>query len=79
MHLCRVMGGIRMTGRDLKAEAVRAGLPLYQVAAEAKINPSQLSRLLNGRVTLDAATEQRICQAISQLRGERMCAVKGIW
>ena len=56
-----------MNGRDLKAEAVRAGLPLYQVAAAAKINPSQLSRLLNERTELDAGTEQRIREAIEQL------------
>ena len=56
-----------MSGRDLKAEAVRAGLPLYQVAAEARINPSQLSRLLNERVVLDADSEARIREAISRL------------
>ena len=56
-----------MTGRDLKAEAVRAGLPLYQVAAEARINPSHLSRLLNDRAPLDAATEARVRGAIERL------------
>jgi hypothetical protein len=56
-----------MSGRDLKAEAVRAGLPLYQVAAEARINPSQLSRLLNDRVLMDPKTEARIREAISRL------------
>jgi transcriptional regulator with XRE-family HTH domain len=56
-----------MTGRDLKAAAVRAGLPLYQVAAEARINPSQLSRLLNDRVPVDAEAAARIQAAIDRL------------
>ena len=56
-----------MSGRDLKAEAVRAGLPLYQLAAEARINPSQLSRLLNERAPMDAVTEARIRGAIERL------------
>ena len=56
-----------MTGRDLKAEAVRNGLALYQVAAEGRINPSHLSRLLNGRVALDAPTASRIREAIERL------------
>jgi hypothetical protein len=60
-------GEVLMSGRDVKAEAVRAGLPLYQVAAAARINPSQLSRLLNERAALDADTEQRIRKAIERL------------
>jgi hypothetical protein len=56
-----------MPGRDLKAEAVRKGLPLYRVAAEARINPSHLSRLLNERVALDAYTAGRIRDAIERL------------
>jgi hypothetical protein len=56
-----------VSGRDLKAEAVRAGVPLYQVAAVARINPVRLSRLVNDRAVLDSATEQRIRQAIEQL------------
>ena len=56
-----------MSGRDLKAACVREGIPLYQVAAAARINPSQLSRLLNERVPVDATTEQRIREAIQRL------------
>ena len=56
-----------MSGRDLKAEAVRAGLPLYHLAAEARINPSQLSRLLNDRAPLGPAMEARIRDAIERL------------
>jgi hypothetical protein len=59
-----------MIGRDLKAAAVRAGLPLYQVAAEAKINPSHLSRLLNDRVAVDSTQAERIQAAIERLAGE---------
>jgi hypothetical protein len=59
-----------MIGRDLKAAAVRAGLPLYQVAAEARINPSQLSRLLNDRVALEPTQAERIQAAIDRLAGE---------
>jgi plasmid maintenance system antidote protein VapI len=53
-----------MNGLDLKAEAVRAAVPLYRVAAAARINPSQLSRLLNNRTELDADTAARISAAI---------------
>ena len=56
-----------MNGLDLKAEAVRAALPLYHVAAEAGINPSQLSRLLNCRVDLDPDSAERIRTAIETL------------
>ena len=63
-----------LTGRDLKAEAVRAGLPLYQIAAEARINPSQLSRLLNEREPLSARDHARISTAIERL-SERSGAV----
>ena len=56
-----------MAGVDLKVAAVRAGVPLYQVAAEARINPSELSRLLNERAPMDAATEVRIRDAIERL------------
>jgi len=56
-----------VAGLDLKAAAVRAGLPLYRVAAEARINPSQLSRLLNERAPLDNQTEDRIRAAIGRL------------
>ena len=56
-----------MTGRDLKADAVRFGVPLYRLAAEARINPNRLSKLLNDRVPVDAATEQRISGAIRRL------------
>jgi hypothetical protein len=54
-------------GRDLKAEAVRKGLPLYKVAAEAQMHPNRLSGLLSGRARLDADSEQRIRQAIERL------------
>jgi hypothetical protein len=56
-----------MSGRDLKAEAVRAGVPLYLVGAAARINPAQLSRLLNDRVPMDVDTETRIRSAIERL------------
>jgi hypothetical protein len=56
-----------MSGRDLKAEAVRAGVPLYRVAGEARINPSELSRLLNNRGPISSETEARIRSAIDRL------------
>jgi DNA-binding LacI/PurR family transcriptional regulator len=58
-----------MSGRDLKAAAVRAGVPLYQVAAEARINPSQLSRLLNDHEPLTDRDRERITAAIERLSG----------
>jgi hypothetical protein len=54
-------------GREIKAEAVRAGLPLYRVAAAAGMHPNRLSELLNDRAEIDEATEQRIRAAIKQL------------
>jgi plasmid maintenance system antidote protein VapI len=59
-----------MRGRDLKAEAVRAGLPLYRVAAAVGMHPNRLSALLNGRTPLDAASEKRIRAAIDRTAGE---------
>ena len=58
-----------MAGLDLKADAVRARVPLYRVAAEARINPNHLSRLLNERVQMDIVTEARIRDAIARLSG----------
>ncbi len=58
-----------MGGRDLKADAVRAGVPLYRVAAEAGINPVQLSRLLNDREPLSSRDRARISAAIERLSG----------
>jgi hypothetical protein len=58
-----------VAGRDLKAEAVRAGLALYRVAAEAQINPTRLSRLLNEREPLSELDESRILSAIERLAG----------
>ena len=59
-----------MLGRDLKAEAVRAGLPLYRVATAAGMHPNRLSELLNGRAHLDAASTVRIRDAIERLANE---------
>jgi hypothetical protein len=58
-----------MRGRDLKAEAVRAGVPLYHLAADAGINPSQLSRLLNDRKPMTDRDQARIRAAIGRLAG----------
>jgi hypothetical protein len=57
-------------GLDLKAEVVRLRKPLYVLAAEARINPGTLSRLLNERAALDPAQEQRICAALARLAAE---------
>jgi hypothetical protein len=58
-----------MRGRDLKAEAVRANVPLYQLGAAVQINPNKLSRLLNDRDPVDRETEARIRAAIERLAG----------
>ncbi len=58
-----------MSGRDLKARAVVAGVPLYRVAGEAGINPSHLSRLLNDREPLTDRDRERISAAIERLAG----------
>jgi hypothetical protein len=62
-------GGGAVRGRDLKAECVRAGVPIYQVAAQADMHPNRLSQLLNERAQLDAAAEQRIRDAIKAAVG----------
>lgn len=56
-----------MQGRDLKAECVRAGLPLYRVAAEAGMHPNRLSGLFNGKTPVEAPTAARIREAIERL------------
>lgn len=56
-----------MQGRELKAEAVRAGLPLYRVASEAGVNPSRLSKLLNDHEPFRSDEQQRIASAIDRL------------
>jgi hypothetical protein len=58
-----------MSGRDLKAEAVRAGLPLYVVAAAAGMNPNRLGQILNDRVPIQVRDEARIRGAIERLAG----------
>jgi DNA-binding LacI/PurR family transcriptional regulator len=55
-------------GRDIKAEAVRAGVPLYRVAAAAGMHPNRLSELLNARAEINGETERRIRDAIKQLK-----------
>jgi DNA-binding LacI/PurR family transcriptional regulator len=60
---------VALAGRDLKAEAVRAGVPLYRLAAEAGINPSELSRLLNEHKPLSERDRGRISAAIERLSG----------
>jgi hypothetical protein len=56
-----------MHGRDLKAEAVRAGVPLYRVAAEARMHPVQLSRIVNDHTPLTDRDRERISGAIQRL------------
>jgi hypothetical protein len=56
-----------VTGRDLKADAVRSGVHLYRLAGEASINPARLSRILNDHAEVDPATEARIREAIERL------------
>jgi hypothetical protein len=56
-------------GRELKAEAVLAGVPLYKVAAQADMHPNRLAAYLGGRAQLNAAAEQRIRDAIKAAAG----------
>ncbi len=56
-----------MLGRDLKAEAVRAAVPLYCVATAAGMHPNKLSALLSGRAHLDAEEAARIRKVIEGL------------
>jgi hypothetical protein len=64
-----------MRGRDLKAEAVRAGLALYVVAAEAGVNPNRLGQLLNERAPLTEREASRIAGAIMRLSANDRPAV----
>lgn len=57
----------RCGGRELKAIAVLHDVPLYAVAAEVRINPGDLSRLLNERRELSAAQASMIGAAIKRL------------
>jgi hypothetical protein len=56
-----------MAGIDLKVEAMRARVPLYMVAAQARIHPVRLSRLLNEREALTEQDATRIREAIGAL------------
>ena len=56
-----------MAGIDLKVAAMRAGVPLYMVAAQARIHPVRLSRLLNEREALTERDAARIREAIAEL------------
>ena len=56
-----------MDGRDMKATIVRAGLPIYQVAAEAGIHPVRMSKLLNNRERMTERDRERITGAIERL------------
>jgi plasmid maintenance system antidote protein VapI len=56
-----------MLGREIKAEAVREGVPLYRVAVAADMHPNRLSALLSGRATLTATEAARIRDAIGRL------------
>jgi hypothetical protein len=56
-----------MRGRELKAAAILAGVPLYAFGAEARINPGDLSRLLSDRRPLSTEQVSRIGAAIERL------------
>jgi hypothetical protein len=59
-----------VTGIELKIEAMRRGLPLYLIAAEAKMHPARLSRFVNGRIPLTDEDRVRILTAIQRLSSE---------
>jgi hypothetical protein len=62
-------------GLDLKADAVRASVLFYRLAAEVGINPVRLSRLLNNHDQLDEVTAQRIRAAIARLASPQTAGV----
>jgi hypothetical protein len=52
----------------VRAEAARANVHHYKIAAEACINPVLLSRLLNGHERLTPDVAQRLLGAIKRLK-----------
>jgi hypothetical protein len=58
-----------VSGLDLKAEAVRRRIPLYKLAAEANVNPSRLTKVLNETQPMRADETERINRAIERLSG----------
>jgi hypothetical protein len=58
-----------MRGLDLRAEAVRGGVPIYRLAAEAGVHPVRLGRMLNERAPLSEQDAERIRAAIGRLAG----------
>ena len=51
---------------DLRAEIARVGLPKYQVAARLPINPTQLSRWLQGRDPIPKRAAERIREILRE-------------
>ncbi len=55
-------------GLDFKADLVRLGYPVYQLAADIKVHPSRLSPFLNGRKPIPDSLASRLESAISRRR-----------
>ena len=54
-----------VVNEDLRVEILKSGLTYRQIAAEMKISPVWLSRVMNGKITPDM--RRRINVAIDQL------------
>lgn len=58
-----------MTGQEIKAEARRAGIYLWQIAKAAGISEPTLTRWLRDELTPEH--ERRLNEAIKQLEGDQ--------
>jgi plasmid maintenance system antidote protein VapI len=63
-----------MHGRDFYAELSRLGLRHYEVAAELRIHPSRLSRLLREREPIPSVLSSRLLEVIERERGRRVAS-----
>lgn len=55
------------TARELRAAIAREQIPLYVIAAAARVHPRKLGAMLRGRVPISREIAQRIRVAIEQL------------
>ena len=50
---------------EIRAQLARRRLPLYLLAAQIRIHPVRLGRMLNERIPLSAAVAERIARALA--------------
>jgi hypothetical protein len=50
---------------DIKADLARHGIKLYVIAADVRLHPSYLSRMLHGTTPMSVAVAERLERAIA--------------